>query len=82
MWDEQKKNVLDRLHKVSMDEASSNTTKISKIILRNDNTIMEQLLKSGVDWIPQEILCSIVDKAMVLINKQGAVSLHGSDTRW
>ena len=80
MRDEQKKKVLDRLHKVSMDEASSNTTKISKIIRRNDNTIMEQLLDSGVDWIPREILCSIVDKAMALVNKEGAVSLHGSDT--
>ena len=80
MRDEQKKKVLDRLHKVSMDEASSNTTKISKIIHRNyDNTIMEQLLDSGVDWTPREILCSIVDKAMALVNK-GAVSLHGSDT--
>ena len=80
MRDEQKKKVLDRLHKVSMDEASSNTTKISKIIRRNDNTIMEQLLDSGVDWIPREILCSIVDKAMALVNKEGAVSLHGNDT--
>ena len=77
--DEQKKKVLDRLHKVSMDEATSSTAKISKIVRRNDNTIMDQLFESGVDWIPREILSSVVGKAMVLVNK-GAVSLHGDDT--
>ena len=80
MRDEQKKKVLDRLHKVCMDEATSSTAKISKIVRRNNNTIMDQLFESGVDWIPREILSSVVDKAMVLVNKEGAVSLHGDDT--
>ena len=79
MRDEQKKKVLHRLHKVSMDEATSSTAKISKIVRRNDNTIMDQLFESDVDWIPWEILFSVVDKPMVLVNK-GAVSLHGDDT--
>ena len=39
-----------------------------------------QLFESVVDWIPREILSGIVDKAMALVDKEGAVFLHGDDT--
>lgn len=37
-------------------------------------------LENGIDWIPWEILSSIVQKALTLIDKEGAVSSHGADT--
>lgn len=64
MQDEQKKKVLERLHKVSLDEASSSTANISEIIRSKDNAILSKFFEAGVDWIPKEMLSSIVDKAI------------------
>ena len=80
MEDEQKKKVLERLLKVSLDKAKSSTANISKVIRSKDNAILSKSFEAGVDWIPKEMLSSIVDKAITSINNDGAVSLHGNNT--
>ena len=80
MRDEQKKGVLQRLHKISLDEGTSSTTRVTEIARATGNPILDQFIGVGIDWIPREILSSVIQKALILANKEGAVSQHAVDT--
>ena len=72
MREGQKKKALQQLHKVPLEEATSSTASIAKIVRSCDNAILKIFLENGIDWIPREILSNIVQKALTLIDKEGS----------
>lgn len=81
MREDQKQRVVQRLHKLSLEEeASSSTTNISKIVAGSDNSIMHEFLQAGIDWIPRQLLSTVINKALSLSNKAGAVIPQSTDT--
>ena len=70
MREERKKKALQQPHKVSLEKATSSSAGIAKIVGSCDNAILKMFVENGIDWIPREILSSIVQKALTLIDKE------------
>ena len=67
MTEKQMKASLKKVHTTTMDEARpSNVTNISQSLEKNFNPLLRRLVDAKIDWIPQDVLQSIAEKAISL----------------
>ena len=72
---------MEKLHTVKIEEASgSNIVKINNIVTIQDDPVMQQMLRGGIDWVPKEILSLTVNKAIALTTTPGAVMCQSNET--
>ena len=67
MTEKQMKASLKKIHTTTMEEARpSNVTNILRSLEKNFNPLLRRLVDAGIDWIPQDVLRSITEKAIIL----------------
>jgi hypothetical protein len=64
-----------------LDQATtSSVSAINDVLERYDDPLMDEFIQAGIDWIPCDILASIVKKARSLTVKPGSVTLQSQET--
>ena len=63
--------------KVTLEQAtSSSISSINEFLGRGEDSLMDEILDAGINWIPRDILSSTVNKAISLTAKPGGVTLQ------
>ena len=81
MKEGQKARALEKVHLLTLDQATtSSISAINDVLGRDDDPLMDEFIQAGIDWIPRDILSSIVKKARSLSAKPGCVTLQSQET--
>ena len=81
MWDGQREEALLKIHTITVEEAtSSNVTGVTKALSNEQDAVMKQIVSLGIDWLPHEILSSMVTKANSLAKDEKSVVAQSSET--
>lgn len=81
MNEDQKEKALHKLHMVTLEESVSSTiNKVTEIVGNEEHPLLIEMVQAGIDWIPRNILSSIIQKALSLAGKSGALSNQSEDT--
>ena len=72
--DGQREEALLKIHTITVEEAtSSNVTGVTKALSNEQDAVMKQIVSLGIDWLPHEILSSMVTKANSLAKDEKSV---------
>ena len=81
MRDGQREEALLKIHSITVEEAtSSNVTDVTKALSNEQDAVMKQIVSLGIDWLPHEILSSMVTKANSLAKDEKSVVAQSSET--
>ena len=81
MQEEQKRKAIEKVHSVTLEQASSSSiSSIVNLLERGEDPLMDQIRHEGIDWIPSDVLSTIVNKAMSLTTKTAGITLQSQDT--
>ena len=74
MTNDQRKEVLSRVHHIGLEEASPNSVaSVNKNLVEGESAVFQQILSAGVDWITLDVLKVIAHKGEALL-KEGKVT--------
>lgn len=81
MREDQRKRALEKVHGVPLDQLSTPAVEnITKFLGTSVEPTVSEMINAGVDWIPKELLSTMVNKAMSLASEGGKVITQGNDT--
>ena len=81
MREDQRKAALQKLHHVNVHEVqASSVTQVTTALESGAHPVMKEITNLGIDWIPHDILSSMVDKADSLIKEGHSVISQNSET--
>lgn len=81
MVDAQRTKIIEKVHTATLEDASvSSAGNISQFLSTCEEPVMQEMLRGGIDWIPREILATMVNKAMSLMKKPKAITCQSSNT--
>lgn len=81
MREDQRKAALQKIHQVNIHEVqASSVSQVTNALQSGAHPVMQEIINCGIDWIPHDVLSSMVDKADSLIKEGHSVASQNSET--
>ena len=81
MRDDQRKAVLQKIHEANIHEMQqSSVTQATNALRRGAHPVMQEILTIGIDWIPNDVLSAMVNKADSLNKEHHSVMAQNNET--
>lgn len=77
----QKEKAVVKIHSITLEESvAKNINTIDCILDDDNNSLLNEMIQAGIDWIPRSILSSILRKAETLNHNAGAIIQQTENT--